>query len=639
LAITACNSPAAIYKKGKKKFDEFEYQTAIDFMEKAKSGGHAPATTNFYIAESYRLTNRLTKAEPYYKAAIDARSNQESTRFQYGYALKAAGKYKEAIEQFELYQKSGSSQKNKARARKELENLTAIEELATAKTPYEVENLSALNTQATEFSPAFFQDELVITASLKDRTYKANGMGMLGLYSVKTTNDSIFDSKVKLFSEDIFEETVNEGTPAFSPDGKRVVFSRSNGKRQEPGVETDLYTSVFKDNKWSEPTRLDISATGKGNRGGWDGCPAFSTDGKTLYFASNREGTFGGLDLYRATLDGSGRFRGVSNMGSAINTAGNEMFPYVAADAKLYFASDGHPGLGGLDIFVASRQGGETTLRNMGVPVNSVGDDFGLVWKTPMLGYLSSNREGGKGDDDIYIVRNKNVNFKVVNYYLAGTVFFRDKENNNKETLLAESKVQVFEGEKLIKEFTTDAEGRFGKIKVSEGKIYNIKAEKQPDFLAKRETFSMFDKIIPQEALIKAITDTTYEVIVVLDPPVKVGDKFVVKNILYDFDKWDIRPDAALELDKLVLYLQDNPKISVELSSHTDDRGSVKFNEVLSQKRAESATAYIVSKGIAQERITAKGYGKTDLLFPDAQTEDEHQENRRTEIEITNIDK
>ena len=637
LVVSACNSPSALFKKGKKKFDAFEYQTAIDFFEKARKGGYNPPQSNYGIAESYRLSNRIAQAEPFYKAALDNGTKQEAARFNYAYSLKAAGKYKEAAAQFEQYAKNGNNLKNRARAKKELETLPQIEEISTAKTQYEVENLRLLNTEASEFAPVPRQDQLLLTASLKDKTYKANGLGMLGLYAVPMSNDTTPNGKPKLFSDNINEETVNEGTPAFSPDGKRMVFSRSNGRRQDPGVETDLYQSVLKDGNWSEPERLDISSTGKNKKGGWDGCPAFSRDGKTLYFASNREGGYGGLDLYQANLDGSGRFRGVRNMGTSLNTAGNEMFPYVSDDGKLYFSSDGLPGLGGLDLFVATRQNSEINVKNLGVPMNSNGDDFGISFKTPTFGYFTSNRDGGKGDDDIYTFKDKSTDRKIVNYYLAGTVVFKDTTNAGQELVLADAKVEVSLGGNVIKTFTTDGQGRFGKVAVQAGKTYDLKADKNPTFLVQELGFSMLGKTLPQESLTKPVTDTTYEVKIELIPQRK-GTVFAVDNILYDFDKWDIRPDAALELDKLVTFLNNNQKIQVELSSHTDDRGSGKYNDVLSQKRAEAAVAYIVSKGITASRITAKGYGKNRLLVENAQTEDEHQKNRRTEIEITKVE-
>ena len=639
--INGCNTAAGLYKKGEKKYRALEYQTAINLFEKSKAKGYNASSVNYAIAECYRLSNRLIAAEPFYKSAIDARTKQDGARFYYATTLKASGKYKEAASQFDIYSKSGSNLKLRARAKKEAENLAGIEDLVNTKTPFEVQNLSELNTTAAEFSPVPYKDELVITASRKDKIYKATGTGMLGLYEVKFVSDSTFENKFKLFSDNIFDDSVNEGTPAFSPDGKRVVFARSNGKRDEPNSEVDLYMSVFQDGKWSEPRNLEeINSLLKGKYStGWDGSPAFSGDGKTLYFSSNREGTFGGLDLYRATLDASGKFRAPTNLGSSINTAGNEMFPYVSDDGKLYFSSDGLPGLGGLDIFVANKKEGEISVKNLGVPINSTADDFGIVYKTPSFGYFSSNRDGGKGDDDIYIFRDKKTNMKLVNYFLAGTIVTNEEieeTKEKKELPLSDTKIKVMEGDKVVREFTTNGEGKFGKVKVQEGKIYTLISEKQPDYLTKRDEFSMIGRAIPQELLIKPVTDTTFEVKIVLDKKI-VDQVFVVENILYDFDKSNIRPDAAEELDKLVNFLNDNADIKIELSSHTDDRGSVKYNEDLSQRRAEAAVTYIVSKGINTERITAKGYGKSRQLVENAQTEEEHQKNRRTEIRILEV--
>ena len=389
----------------------------------------------------------------------------------------------------------------------------------------------------------------------------------------------------------------------------------------------------------------------------WDGSPAFSRDGKTLYFASNRAGGSGGIDLYRTNMDASGRFSKPVNMGKDINTAGDEMFPYVAEGGKLFFASDGHPGLGKLDLFSATRSQGVISIENMGLPFNSPQDDFGLVfYQNQNKGFFSSNREGGKGDDDIYyfaspeeedtttIAKNSDPNDplnpnnpkyingkpKVVRYFLTGNVVANDQALTPIDS--ATVRILPDTSDIQISELPTNAEGKFGKQSVEEGKSYTLLVQRK-GFISKREPFSMDGRAIPPIFLTKELTDTTFNVTVRLDK-LELNKTFVLENIYYDLNKYNIRPDAAIELDKLVQILKDNPTMKIELSSHTDARATDAYNMTLSQNRAESAVSYLNSKGIDADRMIAKGYGERELIVPNAKTEEEHQRNRRTEFTI-----
>jgi outer membrane protein OmpA-like peptidoglycan-associated protein/tetratricopeptide (TPR) repeat protein len=629
LLFFGCNSAQQLYKKGVKQMRAGRYQPAIDYFSKAKAKnpGFKPLEVNSAIASSYWRSNRIREAEPFYKDAIAAGNREDSVKFNYAYALKANGKYPEAQAAFQDYMKSAKSLRLRALAKRELENLPEIDKIAGQKTFYEVRNMGGINTPAAEFSPVLQGDNMVFTASRKDRVYESNGLGLVGLYKAKL-NDSASLKNPELFSDKVFDANVNEGTPTFSKDGRFMIFARGNlGGRTRGAKDMDLYISYFRDNQWTTPEIMPIS-----DPEAWDAQPTLSTDGKTLYFASNRAGGLGGTDLWRATADASGRFGKPTNMGNKINTPGNDMFPYVSDDGKLYFASDGHPGLGRLDMFVATRKAGEINLYNLGVPMNSTGDDFGIVFRSPTMGYFSSNRDGGMGDDDIYLFEDKNPGYKIVNYYLAGVTVTKGAVG---EQILANTKIQFLEGDKVIGETTTKDDGAF-KFRVQEGKNYTIVAAK-PDYLTRREGWSMSGRSIPQELLVKPITDTTFNVRVPLDPEEK--GVTLVLNIYYDLDKDNIRPDAAIELDRVVQFMNDNPRISVELGSHTDARADDNYNMDLSQRRANSAVQYLVSKGIGSGRITAKGYGETVLLVKDAETEEEHQQNRRTEIRVVGVQK
>ncbi len=653
ILLTGCNSAMTAYKKGVRYFDAGEYAPAITQFEKAQTGTLDAARLNFYEAEAYRLSNRFAEAAPYYKKAIDAGSTEANVRLNYAYALKTKGDYAEALSQLQQYVAAAPKTIPKAlreKAEREVETLRAIDLISAAKNQYTLRSLTSLNTPGIEYAPVIMGEFLVYTRSGKETVYKNNNLPMTGLYKVKLDqldNASQNAARPELFSPTVFTGDANEGTPAFSKDGKSMVFARGNTGKRKGGLDVDLYMSrQTETGAWGEPFRLPVS-----DSTAWDGSPAFSADGRTLYFASNRAGGAGGLDLYRTNMDKSGRFSRPVNMGRDINTPGDEMFPYVSPDAKLYFASDGHPGLGKLDIFVATRSQGIIRVENVGQPINSPADDFGLVFADDFSGYFASNRAGGAGDDDIYLFSepdttqtptlanrppqpldtNPNGAPKIVRYFLAGIVQSTDEP----VAPLDSAHVRIIESDEAatqLADVTTQKPGTFGKFAVQEGKEYTILVERT-GYLTHRESFSMQGRSIPEIFLRKAETDTTFTVIIPLDRGI-LNKTFVLDNIYYDLDKYNIRNDAAPELDKLVTIMKDNPTLRIELQSHTDARASDSYNLKLSQNRAKAAVDYIVSKGIDPGRIVAKGYGESVLVIKNAVTEEQHQKNRRTEMKI-----
>jgi outer membrane protein OmpA-like peptidoglycan-associated protein len=299
----------------------------------------------------------------------------------------------------------------------------------------------------------------------------------------------------------------------------------------------------------------------------------------------------------------------------------------------LYFASDGHPSLGGLDLFVATKKGESTVVENMGTGINSVNDDFGLSLKSATEGYFSSNRSGGKGDDDIYYFRDGKNDPRIVKFNTTGQAF--SKDDKGVETVMASTQVKLLDDKgNMVAETTTDADGKFV-FPMEPSKNYVFYVEKE-QYYTKRENFTTVGKSPAYEDLVQKETVIDLNHKLVLDK-IKVNQTFVAENINYDYDKWAIRPDAAIELDKIILFLQDNPSISIELSSHTDSRGDDTYNMKLSQKRADSSKEYMVSKGIKAIRISSKGYGETKPLIPEAATEEDFQKNRRTEFKVTKV--
>ncbi len=645
--LSGCNYDAKLFKKAKQNFERGEYEWTIREVKPLAQRYYRAAETNYFVAESYRLSNRIQYATPYYLIAKEKGYEDKNINLHLAYAAKANGKYADARKYLKEFIDSKPSRELVVKAEIELDNLPAVEEYSKKPSPVKIQGLVG-NTNQAEFGPIKLGEELILTSSKKPLIYKNNGLPYLGLYKARLKSPSEIE-KLELFSANLLDANANEGTPAFSKDGNTMVFARGNsGKSKDPSPDVDLYISTKRDGNWSTPERLAIS-----DSIGWDGSPAFSRDGKTLYFSSNRRGGKGGLDLYRAPMDNSGRFGRPINLGSAINTRGNEIFPYVSEDGKLYFSSDGHPSLGGLDLFVASRSGDEIQVEHLGIPINSVGDDFGLFLADSTQGYFSSNRVGGKGDDDIYYFESSGTEdrwwsneititessepAKVALYHLRTQIV------NARNKPIAKAKVGIKRNGEIQPVQYSNAEGYLDIIDLNPADQISFNASKEK-YLTKRSEFLMDGREIPKQLLKKELTDTTFDHKITLglaEVGEELGALFDVNPIYYDLDKSNIRPDAAAELDKIVQVLKDNPGVSIELGSHTDARASASYNLKLSQRRAESAVKYIIEHGIEASRIKAKGYGETQLINGCSDgvdcSEEAHQENRRTEFKITDL--
>lgn len=640
ILLSSCNMNKRLVKKGNKKFNRGEYEVAIDYYHKALPKAKNAGEVNFRIGESYRVSNRLKQSLPYYQAAIKNGYTEDEAYYYLAHALKANEKYNEAQEIFDKLAENASSAAIKDEAAAESQNIDALNKIMGSKNYYRVKNLEEINSKGAEYSPVYNNGELFFTSSRDGgKIYKATGTPFTSIYRVQTTGARVDLTTLKPLTDAINDNNTNEGSVTFSHDGRVMIFAKGNSGKKRGAKDVDLFITTFRKGKWSEPRILRIN-----DPDAWDSTPSLSIDGRTLYFASNRNGGFGGTDIYSATVDGRGRWGNVRNLGPVINTFGNEMFPYSAIDGSLYFASDGHPGFGGLDLFKAIRSEGHMVVENLGNSINSSADDFGLYLFSPTKGFFTSNREGGFGDDDIYTFVNNDPDLKVVNYFLSGITVTADDDGN--ETILANTNVKLYdESNTLISEAQTSRDGKFT-FRVYPEENYNVVGEK-PDYLTTRVSFTTVGKSLPPDSLTKLVTNKIFDMKLPLDKIV-IDKSIVLENIYYDLDKWDIRPDAALELDKLVAILKDNPEIKIELSSHTDSRASAEYNLELSKKRAQSAVNYIISKGINANRITARGYGESKLIISDAEinamaTEKEkeaaHQINRRTEFKILEYNK
>jgi peptidoglycan-associated lipoprotein len=642
LLVSAC-SPE---KKMKKAFDQGQYQKVINYYLDAIEKNPNDSRANYMVAESYRLTNRLKESEPFYARAKGRFIDEDTVAFYHAQALKATGKYDEAKSKLEQLEASTSNEKFKKRITKTLEGFSRLQLLEEKPNYYKIKNLEALNTPSAEFGPAYLNSELYFASSRGNGSvYEATGTPYTDLYKVTTKGANVDVETIAPLPAVINDDIRNEACATFTPDGKTMVFAKGNTKQKKKGgFDVDLYITRFRSGAWSPAEVININtqfkegdlATAKNYS--WDSTPCFSPDGRTIYFSSNRKGGYGGTDIYSAVVDARGRFGRVKNMGADINTPGDEMFPYMAENGKFYFASDGHPGYGMLDLFVVNRVNGKTSIENLGKPVNSTADDFGIYLFRADRGFFTSNREGGKGDDDIYTFVNEDPNLRVVNYYLQGVVYTYKKDstrevvNDTHVTLLDNS------GE-TMQDFTTGNDGKF-LFRVYDNEDYNLLAEAD-GYIIKRQPFTMKGKGVDPATLKELVTNITVDTVMYLDKLSK-DIAFQLKNVYFGFDSANINRVAAKELDKLVDILNDNPEIKIELSSHTDSVGTHEKNMDLSQRRATSSVNYMVKKGIDPTRLVAKGYGETKPVARNTNRDgsdnpDGRARNRRTEFRILEI--
>lgn len=622
--------------KVKKSFENGEYEQAISELKEDLEDNPNDPVTNYYIAESYRKSNRIYEAKDYYAKAIEGGYADDEMELHYAKSLKVNEDYVEARRVLQNYVGYTTVESFSERAQNELRNLDKLDSIRLDVRKISVNPAIGVNTPNAEYSPYYFDGHLYFSSTRETGDlFQGNGSGFSDLYKVRTSGLITEAGTLEPLEEFVNDQGINEGTIAFSPDGNTMVFAKGNSGKKGGRPDVDLFISEKKNDRWGEPRQMTI------NSPDWESSPVFNQSGTTIYFASNRAGGQGGIDLYRTTKNERGRWSNVVNMGPTINTPENEMFPYISSDNKLYFASDGHPGFGMLDLFEAINSGGNITIRNLGPSINTAYDDFGLVYSDfPYEGFFASNRPGGQGDDDIYTFVDDTPDLKKVQYVLKGTTYSLDQDSAR--SLLGGVRVSLKDDQgREIDDQTTGRSGTF-EFTIDPEKEYNLLGKKV-DFLSGRNTLSTIGETVDKATL--TVRSFTKEFAVDLDlTGIKVveGKDFVVQNVLYDLAKWDIRPDAAKELDKLVQFLKDNPAVSIELSSHTDSRDNDANNMVLSQKRADSAVDYMVSRGISRSRMTPKGYGETVLVngcSNDVEcTEAQHQENRRTEFKITNYD-
>jgi outer membrane protein OmpA-like peptidoglycan-associated protein/tetratricopeptide (TPR) repeat protein len=630
-------------KQADRYFQNYEFSLALEAYKAILEKGEPNLTVVQRIADSYRILNDSKEAEFWYAQAIAFPDAAPSNIYLYAESAKRNANYDKAKQLFLDYGRRVPAQAELAR------KMAASCDTAMAwmqrPRPFEVKKHGQLNSDGADFSPVRMPDGLLFSsdrlmADNKQQTERSNwtGNGYIQLYLAKATSGSTYEAPVPLPSS--INTAYHNGPAAFLEKEQTLYFTRTQVVKRRAAHTPDptswfkgsdnrthtnrhgLYMAERKGDKWGKERAFNYNNTDEFSIGH----PAITPDGQVLYFVSDMPGGLGETDIYYSERQPDGSWGKPVNAGNVINTSGRESFVSLGEDGTLYFSSDGHLGMGGLDIFKAvGAHRAWTKAENLQYPLNTSQDDFGILTdSTGSKGMLSSGRLGKNGFDDIFTFEDNRVPCILIGrtierFAIAGI-------SKKKEEPVARVLLQLTEeGSNTTLEVYSDENGNF-MFPVKASTNYTIKGTK-PKYLT--QTLGMMPDCRFNTDSVKV------EMVFNRDTPNK---PIVLENIFYDLDKYNIRPDAAKELDKLVQLLKDNPTIHIELSSHTDSRQTNRYNEMLSQLRAQAAVDYLVSRGIDANRLQAKGYGETRLINKCKDGvpcfEDQHQENRRTEFKI-----
>lgn len=632
LVLTVCLSVskilnAQVLEKAQKQMDKYNFSGAIELLIPASLDDKLKSEAMPMLAECYRMQHDIANTKATYARLVAMPQARPEYFYYYALSLQSTGEYAKAREMFQKY-----SEKNPSDPRGKIFSTACDSVLGPWKnlTPeYEIKTVDKINTNQSDFGPAVYEGNLVFASDFNDnpgegKEYGWTGRGFLNIMKSSPLENGDFWGSMGNSTEfgEKFNQEYHDGPAAFAADGKSIYFTRSFiGKAKREGIyKTNLlkiYFATRNGEKWGEITPFFLNSTDYSV-----GHPSLSADGKTLYFISDMPGGQGNTDIWMCKRENDSWGNPV-NLGPAVNTTENEMFPTISEDNVLYFSSDGHAGYGALDIFKTTNANGQwTTPVNLKEPFNSSYDDFAMAFLSgTRSGFFSSNRPGGAGNDDIYTFRVREL--PVLPSFISG--FVKDKTN-----------MQPIAGATVF--LLNPTTGKVKIIKTGVDGMYKAQVENPAEYIVKAMMTSFIADCIKFPITeLKSGSVSMAPRDLLLDK-LLVNKTFRIDNIYYDFDKFNIREDAKPELDKLVRIMNENA-ISVELGSHTDCRGSIAYNDKLSQNRAESAVKYIISAGIDKSRITAKGYGEHQLVNKCADGVDcspeDHQANRRTEFKVT----
>lgn len=605
--------------KGNKKFDQYAFVDSQKIYLRVAEEGYESADLFSKLGDSFYYNADYKEAVTWYTKLVE-KYPEEVTPYQYfryAQALRAEEQYDKSTEMIALYQEAVSSSDD-------LYSSQSISEIENGSATFEIEKLKVNAAKFSDFAPSFYGEQLLFastrdTGTFTKRIHKWNDQPFLDLYvgDIDENNQVATASKLPGSVNTEFHES----TAILSTDGNTLYFTRNNFTNDTYKADSNntnrlkLYKAQRNGDGFNNVEELPFNDNGFSTAH-----PALSVDGKTLYFASDRPGTYGESDLWKVALNEDGTFGEVENLGDKINTPGRETFPFISKEGKLYFSTDGRAGLGGLDVYVYDFE--DESLENIGAPVNSVKDDFTFIINSETgRGFFATNRANNPLDDDIYtFIQSACESTLIVNVIDKNTkeplngamVGVRDTENNLVVSGTAE---------------TPDATFTYNDPECD--KEYFVRGE--------------MEGYLTDEKLVK-IPSSSSEVSVVLElepsitqipPDFDLGK--LINPIYFDFDKSYIRPDAAVELAKVIEILKEYPELRIDVRSHTDSRGNDAYNLALSERRNKSTIDYIVEEGgISRERLTGRGYGETQLLNECSNgvqcTEEQHQLNRRSEF-------
>ena len=594
----SCGADQAM-KKGDKFYALGEYYDAsvqyrkayskVPNKDRAEKGRRA-----LKLADCYRRIHFTSKAITAYQNAVRYKQDDSLTHFYLGQLQMRNGNYREAEKQFQMAIDSLQFTVNTnylALAKNGLKAAQMAPQWKKDGSAYTVKRMDFFNSRRSEFSPMLGGDngEQLYFTSTRNQAQGDEYSGITG-----SKNADIFfsqkDDKEKWGKPQTIDSELNtehdEGVCCLTPDGKAMFLTLCKTDPNYPRYAT-IVVSNRSDAAWSKPTELVLSKDTLSSYAH----PAVSPDGQWLYFVSDMPGGIGGLDIWRCRLLSNSEVGSLENLGEPVNTAGDEMFPTFRPNGDFYFSSDGHPGLGGLDIFIARGYGGteeqehKITIEHPGFPLNSQGDDFGMTFEGRLnSGFFSSNRGDTRGFDHLYSFFNPEIVQTV-----KGWVYEQDGYE------LPAAQVYMVGNDGTNIKLSVRGDGSFTQ-EIKPGVDYVLLATCK-GFLNHQE-----------QLRVEPVTES--EEYTLQFPLANISAPVLIENIFYDFDKATLRPESATALDELVRLLNENPNITIELSAHTDYKGSDTYNEGLSQRRAESVVNYLIEHGIASDRLTPKGYGE-----------------------------
>lgn len=538
----------------------------------------------FKMGRCYRLLNMSARASAAFQNALRYEYPDSTTHFMLAQALHADGKYAAALRSYDKYLEfcpDDSLAINCA------EGCRTAQEIRARGSRYVVKQAKLFNSRRADFCPMYLGadcDQIYYTSTTEkatgDKKSEITGMKNADVFFSKKNEKGEWERPEPVEGE--LNTEFDEGIVAFSPDAQTMYLTKARRELNAP-TSVEIYTSTRSDAKWSAPVKFEITADTLSTFGH----PAVSPDGEYLYFVSDMPGGYGGKDIWRISL--KERQGSLVNLGPDINTEGNDDFPYVRSDGSLYFSSDGHPGMGGLDIFRATAIGDPADLRwkveNMGFPINSAGDDFGITFGKGEDGFFSSNRGDARGYDHIY-----SFEYDPVRITIEGLVMDKDEEP------VKNAIIRIVGNDGSNQKEVARDDGSFS-FALQRGVKYVMLAGAK-GYLNQKQEF----------ASDSTMEDANYWVEFILP---SISKPSVVENIFYDYDKADLRSESKTALNELIAVLHDNPNVTIEMASHTDRWGSDAYNINLSERRAKSVVDYLVENGISRDRLQPHGYGKS----------------------------